>query len=313
MTFTAESIDENKRVDRFVAENQSDFSRSAMEKLFAGNKVWVNGIPRPKNYKLKINDEIEITCDNIPHINATNISVKPKCLPVNIIYEDTELLVVNKPQGMPVHPVSDDDDDTLASALLNHCGGKLSMLAGAFRPGIVHRIDKDTSGLLVVAKTDTAYEKLAVQVESHTMLRRYEGIVHGNINQNSGVIDLAVGRHPVHRTKRAVLPAEATGARRAVTRYRVIGLYNGFSHVEFELETGRTHQIRVHMAYMGHPVAGDQLYGYSKPVKGFKGQCLHARTLAFIHPSTGERLEFSSVLPDYFANFLAKLSSEAGD
>lgn len=310
---TASSEDEGKRLDRFAAENQESFTRSALKKVFDEGGVLVNGLPRQRNHKLKMDDKIEIKCSEIARDNADIISVKPKDLPLDIIYEDADLLVVNKPQGIVTHPASPEEENTLVSALLFHLPGKLSTVAGPLRPGIVHRIDKDTSGLLVVAKTDAAHENLASQAEAHTMLRRYEGIVHGNLKQDCGVIDYPVGRHPVHRTKRAVLSSETTGSRHAVTRYRVLGRFNGFCHAEFELETGRTHQIRVHTAHIGHPVAGDPLYGPAKPVKGLSGQCLHARTLGFTHPTNDEWLEFTSALPGHFDEFLKRLILDAED
>lgn len=309
LKFSAAEGDKDKRIDRFLAENQKDFTRSSLEKLFDSGKILVNGQCKPKSYKLQCGDKIEIVCREIPS-NSESVDVKPQDLPLEIIYEDDFILVINKPKGMLVHPGAAGESDTLVNALLFHCGGKLSNLGDPLRPGILHRIDRDTSGLLVAAKTDEAHQMLAEQAEAHTMTRKYEGVVHGNIKSDEGVIDVPIGRHPVHRTKNCVLE----NGRRAVTYYRVIQRINGFTHMEFTLETGRMHQIRVHMAHIGHPVAGDLVYCASKlqsnPTKSLRGQCLHAKTLGFTHPETLERMEFTTVLPKYFTDFLRKNTLE---
>ena len=216
----------------------------------------------------------------------------------------TDLLVVNKPKGMVVHPAPGHPDHTLVNALLAHCGDSLSGINGVLRPGIVHRIDKDTSGLLMVAKNDFAHQALASQIQAHTFTRLYEAVVHGVIKEDSGTVDAPIGRHPVDRKRMAVTQK---ASRNAVTHFTVLARYRAFTHVRCKLETGRTHQIRVHMAYMGHPVAGDPLYGPKKPAPGLDGQCLHARVIGFVHPRTGEYMEFTSPLPDYFTAFLKRL------
>lgn len=297
--FKVNAEDVNERIDRFLALRQTGLTRSGLERLFDSGKILVNGQGKPKSYKLKENDKIEILRDEKP----IEIVVKPKNITLEILYEDGHFLVVNKPKGISVHPASNDDDSTLVNALLYHCGGKLSSVGEAFRPGIVHRIDKDTSGLLVVAKTNEAHESLSKQVRGHTMRRRYEGVVYGGLKDEEGVIDAPIGRHPVHRTKNCV----CDNGRDAVTSYFVLRRFNGFTHAAFELKTGRMHQIRVHLAYIGHPLAGDVLYGPPKPIKSLKGQCLHAGILGFSHPVTGERLEFSSNPPTCFTDFIKKL------
>lgn len=305
LEFTAAEADYGKRVDLFLAEKQNNFTRSALKKMFDSEKIFVNGQSAQKNYKLKQGDEININLDIKPS-NAEPTYVKPQYLPLNIVYEDEHIIVINKPKGMVVHPATLDETGTLVNALLFHCDGKLSDSVDPLRPGIVHRIDKDTSGLLVAAKTNEAHEMLSKQAEAHTMTRKYEGVVHGRLKSDAGIIDAPIGRHPVRRTKNCVVES----GRRAVTHYRVIQQLNGFAHVEFTLETGRMHQIRVHMAHIGHPVTGDLVYSAIKPVKSLHGQCLHAKTLGFTHPTTLENLEFTSVLPKYFTDFLAGLILE---
>lgn len=305
LKFLAAASDADNRIDRFLAENQNSFTRSALEKLFESGKILVNGQSKQKNYKLKSGDKIEIAYNETQQKLGNN-TVKPENLPLEIIYEDSHILVVNKPKGMAVHPSSADESGTLVNALLFHCGGKLSDIGESLRPGIVHRIDKDTSGLLVVAKTNKAHEMLAEQAKTHTMTRKYEGVVHGKLKQDIGIVDAPIGRHPVHRTRNCVLQ----GGREAVTHYRVIERLNGFTYAEFTLETGRMHQIRVHMSHIGHPLAGDTVYGSAKPVKSLRGQCLHAKILGFTHPETLERMEFTTDLPKYFTDFLAKYTME---
>ena len=218
-----------------------------------------------------------------------------------MVYEDSELIIINKPQGMVVHPAAGNWDGTLVNALLHHCGSSLSGINGVIRPGIVHRIDKNTSGLLVVAKNDNAHKLLAAQIKSHSFTRIYEAVVIGNIKADEGKIDAPIGRNPAQRKRMAVTDKNS---RNAVTHYRVIKRYGKFTHIELKLETGRTHQIRVHMAYIGHPVAGDDVYGAKKQQSYLKGQCLHAKVIGFVHPKTGEYMEFTSSLPQYFINFL---------
>jgi 23S rRNA pseudouridine1911/1915/1917 synthase len=227
----------------------------------------------------------------------------PQDIPLDIVYEDDDLLVVNKPKGMVVHPAAGNYTDTLVNALLFHCKDSLSGINGVMRPGIVHRIDKNTSGLLMVAKNDNSHNFLAEQIKEHSFKREYEAVVYGNVKTDSGTINAPIARHPVKRKQMAV----STGGRDAVTHYEVLERFEGFTHLRLRLETGRTHQIRVHMAYMGHPVAGDDVYGPKKVITSLNGQCLHAKVLGFIHPSTKEYMEFDSQLPEYFKGFLKKL------
>ena len=234
------------------------------------------------------------------------LDVTPQNIPLDIVYEDGDLLVVNKPKGMVVHPAPGNPDGTLVNALLYHCGGSLSGINGVIRPGIVHRIDKDTSGLLIVAKNDRAHQSLAEQIAVHSFTRIYNAVVYGNLKTEEGTISAPLGRHPADRKRMAVL---SSGGREAVTHYRVLERFSGFTLVECRLETGRTHQIRVHMAHIGHPVAGDPVYGPKKCITELHGQCLHARVIGFVHPATGEYLEFDSGLPPYFQQFLSKLRS----
>lgn len=259
----------------------------------------VGGTPLTKNAHPKAGDELEIV---VP--DAVSCDVLPQDIPLDIVYEDDDLLVVNKPKGMVVHPAAGHADGTLVNALLAHCGDSLSGIGGVTRPGIVHRIDKDTSGLLMVAKNDLAHTSLAAQIKEHSFTRVYEAVVVGHLRESSGTVDRPIGRHPTDRKKMAVT---AKQARNAVSHYEVIQSVGGYDHVRVRLETGRTHQIRVHMASLGHPVAGDTVYGSSKPTAGLAGQCLHARMLGFVHPRTGEYMEFTSELPPYFTAFLENI------
>ncbi len=285
------------RLDAFIAEN-SEISRSRAVKLIEEGMVTVNGKTANKKSALKVGDRVEIVLPK-----AVPDKALPQDIPLDIIYEDESLLVVNKPKGMVVHPAAGNLDGTLVNALLAHCGSSLSGIGGVMRPGILHRIDKNTSGLLMVAKNDTAHAHLAAQIKEHSFLREYEVIVYGNLKNDSGTVNQPIGRHPVKRKQMAVI---YTNSKPAVTHYEVINRYNGFTHLKCRLETGRTHQIRVHMAFLGHPVAGDEVYGPKKVIKELSGQCLHAKTVGFVHPK-GEYMEFSSDLPDYFKNFLSKL------
>ena len=268
------------RTDKYIADN-SDISRSFAAKLCEEGKVLVNGKPVVKKQKLVVGDCIEIE------------------LPPEQVYEDTDVIVVNKPQGMVVHPAPGNESGTLVNALLYHC--ELSAINGVVRPGIVHRIDKDTSGLLVVAKNNEAHLFLSEQIKEHSFTREYEAVVYGNLKNDKGTIDAPIGRHPVKRKQMAVTDK---GSKHAITHYTVIERFGDFTHVRLRLETGRTHQIRVHMAYIGHPVAGDDVYGPKKVITSLSGQCLHAKKVGFIHPITNKYLEFESDLPDYFTKFL---------
>ena len=261
--------------------------------------VTVNGKVPQKNMKLREGDRIILTVPEPVPPEAL-----PENIPLDIVYEDGDLLVVNKPRGMVVHPAAGNPDGTLVNALLYHCGDSLSGINGILRPGIVHRIDKDTSGLLIVAKNDFSHRLLAEQIKEHSFTRKYQAVVCGNIKEDSGTVNAPIGRHPTDRKKMTVT---LKNSREAVTHYRVITRYRGYTHVELTLETGRTHQIRVHMANMGHPVAGDPVYGGKNYLKKLDGQCLHAYYISFLHPRTNETLTLSAPLPQYFTDFLKTL------
>lgn len=291
---------DNIRIDRFIAENADGLTRSAVQRLIEDNNITVNGIFPSKNLKLKFGDEIIV---NIP--KPEPCEAVPENIPLDIVFEDDDLLVVNKPRDMVVHPATGNYSGTLVNALLYHCGDSLSGINGVLRPGIVHRIDKDTSGLLIVAKNDFSHNLLAEQIKEHSFTRKYQAVVVGNVKDDSGTINAPIGRHPTDRKKMAVT---AKNSRNAVTHYKVIARYNGYTHVELTLETGRTHQIRVHMAYIGHPVAGDPVYGSKKYITKLNGQCLHAYYISFVHPRTNQTLSFSAPLPEYFTDFLKSIS-----
>ncbi len=284
------------RIDKYISGNV-ELTRSAVQGLLEQKKILVNNIPVSKNYKLKSDDCISI---EIPEPQC--MDALPENIPLDIIYEDNDLLVVNKPKGMVVHPAHGNYNGTLVNALLYHCGESLSGINGVIRPGIVHRIDKNTSGLLIVAKNDKSHIHLAQQIKEHSFTREYEAIVNGNLKDISGTVNAPIGRHKIDRKKMCVTKENS---KNAVTHYSVIRQYNNCAYVKLKLETGRTHQIRVHMAYIGHSVLGDDVYG--KPYKNLDGQCLHARKIGFIHPVTNEYMEFTSELPEYFQNILDKL------
>lgn len=294
---TAGAENSGKRIDTFISGNINELTRSAVQGLIEKNKVSVNGKSINKNYKLKSGDNITLEIPEPQIMDAV-----PENIPLEIVYEDNDLLVVNKPKGMVVHPAHGNYNGTLVNALLYHCGDSLSGINGVIRPGIVHRIDKNTSGLLIVAKNDRSHLHLAEQIKEHSFTREYEAVATGYFKETSGTIDAPIGRHKTDRKKMCVTPENS---RHAVTHYSVIKQYGGYAHVKLRLETGRTHQIRVHLAYTGHAVLGDDVYG--KPYKNIDGQCLHARKIGFIHPSTNEYMEFTSELPDYFRKILDKL------
>lgn len=294
----AEKENIGTRLDIFVSVSES-VSRSVAQELISNGDVTVNGKQSTKNYKLREGDTVETTLPPPEPIEAL-----PQDIPVDIVYEDEYLLVVNKPQGMVVHPAPGNPDGTLVNALLHHCAGRLSSINGKIRPGIVHRIDKDTAGLLIVAKTDAAHTGLAEQIAVHSFTRRYRTIVVGNIREDSGTIDKPIGRSGTDRKKFAVTNVNS---KPAVTHYRVIERLAGYTHLELTLETGRTHQIRVHMAYMGHPVIGDPVYGNPKHSLGLRGQCLFAEYISFTHPITGEIMSFGAELPDFFKDVLRRI------
>ncbi len=285
------------RIDKYISDNIAQLTRSAVQSLVRDGNVLVCGTIVNKSYKVQPGDEIVISFEPPKPLDAV-----AEDIPLDIVYEDDDLLVVNKKKGMVVHPAHGNPSGTMVNALLHHCGDSLSGINGVIRPGIVHRIDKNTSGLLIVAKNDNAHVRLSEQIKEHSFTREYEAIAVGAFREDHGTIDAPIGRSKVDRKKMCVTQENS---KHAVTHYSVLKQYGGFAHVRLRLETGRTHQIRVHLSYIGHPVLGDDVYG--KPYKGLEGQCLHARKIGFIHPTTGEYLEFSSELPDYFAAVLNKL------
>ena len=287
------------RLDAWLAENLEDTTRSAAAKLCGGGRVLLCGKPLPKNYRLRGGEMLELDePDPVP------LEAVPQNIPLDVVYEDGDVIVVNKPKGLVTHPAPGHPDGTLVNALLYHCGASLSGIGGALRPGIVHRIDRDTTGLILAAKNDFAHQRLAAQLQDHTLARVYRCLVDGGFREDAGTVDAPIGRSKSDRKKMAVLRAGEPGARSAVTHWRVVERLRGCTDVECRLETGRTHQIRVHMAYLGRPVLGDPVYG--KPQAGLTGQCLHAAGLRFLHPRTGERVTVESPLPDYFTATLTR-------
>ena len=294
---------QDARADLAVSELLEGQTRSGVQKLMLAGAVLCGGRPLSKNDRVAEGQTIEVLLpDPAPMEQA-----EPENIPLDIVYEDDDLLVVNKPKGMVVHPAPGNRDKTLVNALLYHCGDSLSGINGVIRPGIVHRIDKDTSGLLIVAKNDFAHQSLAAQIKEHSFTREYEAVVYGHLREQSGTVDAPIGRHPTDRKKMTITQKNS---RRAVTHYQVLEELPGFSYVRLRLETGRTHQIRVHMAYLGHPVAGDPVYGPKKVIPSLNGQCLHARVIGFRHPRDGRYIELTSPLPPYFTDFLARLRSQ---
>ena len=300
--FTVDDTQAGERIDKFLCANITTLTRSAVQKVIDSGTVTVGGIAVTKNYKVRAGDKIAV---QMPQ--NRELDVEPQNIPLDIRYEDDDLLVVNKPKGMVVHPAPGNPDGTLVNALLYHCKGSLSGINGVIRPGIVHRIDKDTSGLLVVAKTDFAHLSLAEQVAAHSFSREYQTVVYGRMNTESGTVDAPIGRHPTDRKKMAVTQKNS---KHAVTHFFVETQYRDFTHLRVQLETGRTHQIRVHMAYIGHPVAGDPVYGPKKVITSLGGQCLHAGHIGFKHPRTRQIIEVDSELPEYFEAFLRGLRYE---
>lgn len=287
-----------QRIDVFVSEI-ADVTRSRAAKLISDGCVQINNKTAQKSDKLQMGDTVSVT---VPE--PLEYDVLPQDLNLQIVFEDEHLLVVNKPKGMVVHPAAGNYEGTLVNGLMYHCKDNLSGINGVMRPGIVHRIDKNTSGLLIVAKNDNAHNFLAQQIKEHLFTREYEAVVYGNFKQDGGTVNAPIGRHPVKRKQMAVT---STASRNAVTHYEVLERFGEFTHLKLRLETGRTHQIRVHMAYIGHPVAGDDVYGPKKVITELSGQCLHARKIGFIHPVSRDYLEFSSPLPEYFEKFLRKV------
>lgn len=302
LEFTAAKEFECVRIDKFLSVMLPELSRAFIQTAIARENVFVNEKPVLKNYKVKAGDAILLLKEP-----PRALSVEPQNIPLDIRYEDNDLLVVNKAKGMVVHPAPGNYDQTLVNALLYHCGESLSGINGVLRPGIIHRIDKDTSGLLIVAKNDTAHRALAEQIKVHSFKREYQAVIVGHLKQSAGIVDAPIGRNPNDRKKMTVTEKNS---KQAITHYEVLTEYKGFSHVRLRLETGRTHQIRVHMAYLGHPLAGDTVYGSSKQLLQLGGQCLHAGLIGFIHPTTGKYIELCSELPKYFTDFLEELTLE---
>ncbi|MDY3906846.1 MAG: RluA family pseudouridine synthase [Lawsonibacter sp.] len=297
LTLTADRAGE--RADAFLARSVPDLTRSAAQRLLEEGAVTLEGRPVKKNYKTAPGDQLEAVLPD-----PEPVAILPQNIPLDVVYEDGDVIVVNKPVGLVVHPAPGHPDGTLVNALLYHCGNTLSGINGELRPGIVHRIDRDTSGLIIAAKNDRAHLALAAQLQDHSLARVYEAVAVGNLREDAGTVDAPIGRHPVDRKKMAI---DHRNGRPAVTHWSVLGRYPGYTHVECRLETGRTHQIRVHLASIGHPLLGDVVYGSKKPWPGLAGQCLHARKLRFVHPTTGKLVELECPLPDWFEKVLKQI------
>ena len=294
-----EATESAERIDALLARSVEGLTRSAAQRLLEQGAVTLGGRPVKKNHRTSPGERFEVV---LPEPEPA--APVPENIPLDVRYEDDDLIVVNKPRGMVVHPAPGHPDGTLVNALLHHCGDSLSGVGGEKRPGIVHRIDKDTSGLLIAAKNDFAHLALSAQLSDHSLARTYEAVVIGNLRADSGTVNAPVGRHPTDRKRMAVTQKNS---REAVTHWEVLARYPGYTHIRCRLETGRTHQIRVHMAHIGHPLLGDMVYGRKKPELGLEGQCLHARELTFVHPRSGERLTVTTELPDWFEAVLKKL------
>lgn len=291
------------RIDLVLASALEETSRSFIQKLFEKEKIKVNDeLCMSKKYKVKAGDRIELTIPE-PEI----LTVEAEDIPLDIVYEDDDVLVVNKPKGMVVHPAVGNYNGTLVNAIMFHCGERLSSINGVIRPGIVHRIDKDTSGLLMIAKNDMAHESLSRQLADHSITRRYQALVYHNFKEEEGTVDAPIGRDPKNRLRQAVT---LQNSKRAVTHYKVLQRFGAYTLIEAKLETGRTHQIRVHMSHIKHPLVGDLVYGPKKQTINVEGQMLHAKVLGFVHPRTGEYMEFDSPLPEYFETILQRLRKE---
>ena len=291
-----------ERIDRFLSGNLEDLSRSYIQKLMKDGRILVNGKPVKANYKLSAGDEI---CVSVPE--PETLDIQPENIPLDILYEDDDILVVNKPKGMVVHPYPGHYSHTLVNAVLYHCGENLSGINGVIRPGIVHRIDMDTTGSLLICKNDRSHQILAEQLKEHSITRRYHAVVYGNFKEERGTVNAPIGRHPVDRKK---MSTKSSSGRPAVTHYRVLERFGNYTYIECELETGRTHQIRVHMSSIGHPILGDAVYGPAKCPFNLEGQTLHAKILGIRHPSTGEYMEFDAPLPEYFVSLLNLLRKQ---
>ena len=298
-TFRASEADSGKRIDIFLSAENDELTRSAVARLIEAGAVTKNGVAIPKSYRVQAGDVFEIVMPE-PELSEA----LPQDIPLDIVFEDSDVVVINKPRGMVVHPAPGHPDGTLVNALLFHCAGELSGIGGKLRPGIVHRIDRDTSGLIIAAKNDFAHTRLSCQLADHTLARVYEAVTRGALPEDCGTVNAPIGRHPTDRKRQSVTQKNS---REAVTHYEVITRYPGFTHVRCRLETGRTHQIRVHLAHIGHPVLGDEVYGGLDKRFAIKGQCLHARELGFIHPRTDEHVTLESELPGYFAEIIERL------
>ena len=301
LTLTADR--DGERADAFLARSVPELTRSAAQRLLERGAVLLDGRAVKKNDRLSPGAELSLTLPD-----PEPVDVRPQDIPLDVVYEDGDVIVVNKPVGLVVHPAPGHPDGTLVNALLYHCGNSLSGINGQLRPGIVHRIDRDTSGLIIAAKHDRAHLALAAQLQDHSLARTYEAVAVGRLKEDSGTVSAPIGRHPVDRKRMAVDPRNG---REAVTHWSVLARYPGYTHVECRLETGRTHQIRVHLASTGHPLLGDTIYGAKKPVPGLAGQCLHARRLKFVHPSTGKPVELECPLPPWFQAVLEKLAARS--
>ena len=299
LNFSITEENSNIRIDRYLAEQCPDLSRSYIQKLVKDGAVFVNNRQIKANYKVQPQDQVILT---IPDMQVPDIL--PENIPLDVLYEDQWLLIVNKPKDMVVHPSAGHMEGTLVNAVMAHCGEHLSGINGVLRPGIVHRIDKDTTGALLICKDDTVHRDLAEQLKVHSIKRRYRAIVQGNLKEDQGTVDAPIGRHPTDRKKMAV---NYKNGKEAVTHYQVLERFGNATYIECRLETGRTHQIRVHMASLGHPLLGDTIYGSSKNPYHLQGQALHAIILGFVHPITREYLEFQAPLPEYFIKLLDKL------
>ena len=295
----------NQRLDAFLASSLDGLTRSQATRLIESGEVAVNGRAVSKSYKLAGGEDIAVTLPEPEPVEAV-----PQDIPLDVVYEDADVIVVNKPSGMVVHPAPGHPDGTLVNALLYHCAGTLSGIGGALRPGIVHRIDRDTSGLIIAAKNDAAHQALSAQMSVHSIHRVYHAVAYGNLKDDEGFVEKWLGRDPRDRKKMAVLAENAAGAKYAYTGWQVLERYGNFTYIACKLKTGRTHQIRVHMASTGHPLAGDAVYGPKNCIKSLNGQCLHAKELGFVHPRTGEWMQFDSPLPPYFADFITRLRKE---
>lgn len=291
-----------ERIDALLSRNLDGFSRSQIQKLLEQGAVTLDGKALKKNFRCTAGESYDILLPD-----TAELPLEPQGIPLDIVYEDDDLIVVNKQRGLVVHPAPGHPDGTLVNALLYHCGDSLSGIGGQRRPGIVHRIDKDTSGLIIVAKNDFAHQGLSAQLSDHSLCREYEAIVRGNFKTDGGTVNRPIGRHPVDRKRMAVTDRNS---KPAVTHWQLLASYHGYSHILCRLETGRTHQIRVHMASIGHPLLGDFTYGAPSPDKGLEGQCLHARRLRFVHPRSGEEMELETPLPDYFTAVLTRLGPQ---